>query len=129
VQHFVEKFNASFDRNVQAMSPEALEALARYHWPGNVRELEAAVENAFAMGHSDIIAREDLPRRILGPAEANGQGPAAGRAALPTLLEAERELLREALKAADGNKSRAAELLGVSRPRLYKMMERHGIRE
>jgi two-component system NtrC family response regulator len=46
---------------------------------------------------------------------------------VPTLLEAEQELLVKALAAADGNKTIAAKLLGVSRPRLYKMMERHGV--
>ena len=68
-----------------------------------------------------------LPAYVTEPVGAGARAGQENGDAIPTLLEAERELLLDALEAAGGNKTRAAELLGVSRPRLYKMMQRHGV--
>ena len=127
VRHFIEKFNKVSRRQVRDISQEALDVLERYRWPGNVRELESVIENTFALGKSDVIQKGDLPAHLLRETEAERQRQRAGEDGIPTLLEAERRLLLEAMKSADGNKTRAAEILGVSRPRLYKMLDRHGI--
>jgi DNA-binding NtrC family response regulator len=96
-----------------------------------VRELEGAIENAFAFASSDMIHKSDLPAYITKCIAANKRKSTKAREGMgvSTLFEAEKKLLVQALKAANGNKTRAAQLLGVSRPRLYKMMQRHGIRE
>ncbi|HUS93509.1 MAG TPA: sigma-54 dependent transcriptional regulator [Phycisphaerae bacterium] len=127
VRHFIEKFNKVSRRQVRDISQEALDVLERYRWPGNVRELESVIENTFALGKCDAIQKGDLPAHLLRETEAERQRQRAGEDGIPTLLEAERRLLLEAMKSADGNKTRAAEILGVSRPRLYKMLDRHGI--
>ncbi len=124
VNHFIAKFNSIFQRTVKGISSEALAILTRCLWPGNVRELESLVENAFALGKSEIIEKSDLPAHIIELSDDRRLEPKDG---MPTLLEAERELLVQALKLVSGNKTRAAKLLGISRPRLYKMIERHDV--
>ncbi len=131
VRHFIAKFNIVFQQIIKGIDTEALDILARYHWPGNVRELEGAIENAFAFSNSDVIHKSDLPAYIAEYIAANKyKSPEDSKGAeVSTLFEAEKKLLVRALKAAKGNKTCAAQLLGISRPRLYKMMARHGVRE
>ncbi len=123
VRHFIDAFNETFDRTVNGVSDEALDILTRHDWPGNVRELEGAVEHAFAVGKSHVIQVGELSMHLAAPA-----GPAGHDVKFQTLAKAERDLLVQALSVADGNKAMAARLLGISRPRLYKMIERHGLR-
>jgi DNA-binding NtrC family response regulator len=131
VRHFISKFNGILQQIIKGVEKEALEVLTRYDWPGNVRELEGAIESAFAFANSDMICKADLPGYMIKCVESRAYKLPADKteAGVSTLFEAERELLARALKAANGNKTRAAELLGVSRPRLYKMMQRHGVQE
>ncbi len=128
VQHFIAKFNGVFQRTVKGISNGALDVLARYHWPGNVRELEGTIEHAFAFGNTETIDKSNLPAYITECAiKADSRRQPVGEAGVSTLFETERELLVRALRVASGNKTQAAQLLGVSRPRLYKMIQRHGI--
>jgi len=127
VSHFIAKFNSTNHRVVKGISEDAMDLLVRYQWPGNVRELESAIENAFALGKSPIIQKCDLPAHISQSSGSDSLKPPEENDDVPTLSEAERELLVQALQAAHGNKSQAAQILGVSRPRLYKMMRRHGV--
>ena len=128
VRHFIARFSNTFQRTVKGISPAAMTALVQYDWPGNVRELESIVENVFALGGSDMIAKSELPADISELTGSKTPKERQDERAVPTLLQAERELLLEALKQANGNKTRAAEILGTSRPRLYKMMQRHGVK-
>ncbi len=126
VHHFIAKFNAFFERTIKHIDKDALDVLTRCRWPGNVRELESVIENAFALGSSESIQRSDLPGYIIEQAGAEmREARTKEEEGVRTLREAERELLLQALKLTDGNKTRAAKLLGISRPRLYKMMQRH----
>ncbi|TKJ32669.1 MAG: hypothetical protein CEE38_22755 [Planctomycetes bacterium B3_Pla] len=128
VRHFIGKFNDALPQNVTGITKDALEALAHYPWPGNIRELEGAIENAFALGNSEMIQQCDLPNYIVEYVEVEGHPSSAkGSTSVTSMVEAEKKLLLNALKATDGNKTHAARLLGVSRPRLYKMIQRHGI--
>ncbi len=131
VRHFISKFNGILQQIIKGVEKEALEVLTRYDWPGNVRELEGAIESAFAFANSDMICKADLPGYIIKCVESRAYKLPADKMEMgvSTLFEAERELLARALKAANGNKTRAAGLLGVSRPRLYKMMQRHRVQE
>ncbi len=127
VHHFIAKFNSVFQRTVKGISKDALDVLTRCRWPGNVRELESAIENAFAFGNSDTIQKADLPAYVTSRIDADGTKSRHSKAEVSTLFEAERQLLLRALKVAKGNKTHAAQLLGISRPRLYKMLQRHGV--
>lgn len=119
--HFVQHSAArSIDR-------PALALLMEYHWPGNVRELQNALERAAIVCSDQIIRAEDLPAAIR---QANLPG---GGFELPDQGfqwdEFEKSLVLQALQKAGNNKTRAAELLGVTRRRLYSMMERFNITE
>jgi DNA-binding NtrC family response regulator len=125
VQHFVDKFNKVFPNKVEGIDPKAMDHLAAYPWPGNVRELEHVIESLFAMGAQGRILLEDLPEQVLLRRGTTGvSAPAAGPQAL---AEAERKAVEQALRAARGNKSRAASILGISRTRLYNKMRLYGI--
>jgi transcriptional regulator with PAS, ATPase and Fis domain len=128
VHHFITNFNNVFKQTVEGMEKEAIDVLTRYRWPGNVRELEGAIEHAFAFGNTEMINKSNLPAYITESVnKADSLSLPVGDTGVSTLFEAEHELLVRALKVADGNKTRAAQFLGVSRPRLYKMISRHGI--
>lgn len=120
VHHFVE---ASPSRGIDRV---ALALLMDYHWPGNVRELQNAIERA-AIISSGMITAADLPPHIRQAEPAvDGYGYELPEEGIH-LDDFERELIRQAIRRADGNKTRAAELLGITRRRLYSMMERFGI--
>ncbi len=127
--HFISKFNSLFQRAVKGICKDAMDLLARYQWPGNVRELEGVIEHAFAFGNSDTIQKSDLPAYLTERINAVTRESATQKTPLSTISEAEKELLVRALKVAKGNKTHAAQLLGISRPRLYKMLQRYGVQE
>ena len=102
---------------------ETLEVLVAHDWPGNVRELENALGRAVVLATGGVIRPEHLDLADEEGSWGDQEGPAREGLSLDA---AERAQLEKALVAAGGNKSRAAELLGVSRPRLYRMLEKHG---
>jgi len=151
VAHFIEHFNRLFSKDVKLISPGALNALCANQWPGNIRELGHAIESAVLMTDSNRIDLDDLPFRhedaagnaIGVPAEATaptgGLGLVEGGAndaakdwpySLDAVIrEASRLALIRALQATEGNCHRAAELLGVSRYTVYRMLNRYGLAE
>ncbi|HEV7609500.1 MAG TPA: PEP-CTERM-box response regulator transcription factor [Steroidobacteraceae bacterium] len=116
------KFSNVAGRSKRGFTEEATAALEAYSWPGNVRELENRVKTAMIMAETPMLTAEDL-----------GLKEASESALLFNLKEvrtrAERQAIRQAMSITDGNVSRTAELLGVSRPTLYDLMEKYGIRE
>jgi len=114
--HFLERHAARYGKRLAGFEPEALEALLAHPWPGNVRELDHAVERAVLLAVGDHVRAADL-----------GLKPGEGGIALDhlTLDEAERELIRRALKRYEGNVSEAARALGLSRSAFYRRLERH----
>lgn len=116
------KFAQEYKRSVKRIAPEALEAIHHYSWPGNVRELENRMKRAVIMaeGHQITVADLDLPLPEINSFPFN----------LKQVRDnAERETILKALNYCEGNVSRAAELLGVTRPTLYNLMERLNIAE
>ncbi|MBI4178472.1 sigma-54-dependent Fis family transcriptional regulator [bacterium] len=122
VGHFIERFNTVFGRAVAGLSPEAMDIVQAHPWPGNVRQLENVIEGCFAMGVDQRIDVKDLPATIRVSTAAH-----AGE--VPRLVESEKVLIERALKAATGNKSHAARILGISRTRLYNKIETYKIEE
>jgi DNA-binding NtrC family response regulator len=107
----------------KVLSSESLDALMRHPWPGNVRELRNTIERLVVSSRGSLIEALDLPR-----ASASTQPPDAHPFAdLPTLDNLERRYLVHVLDAAHGNRTRAAEILGIDRRTLYRMAERFGI--
>jgi two-component system response regulator HydG len=99
------------------ISPRALARLAGYDWPGNVRELAHVLERAVLLAEGSVIREQDLP---LPAAAEPGE-------AVPTLEEVERRHIEQVLALCGGNKVRAARLLGIPRPNLYRKLERYGL--
>jgi DNA-binding NtrC family response regulator len=108
------------------LRPDALAALERYPWPGNVRELENVLSRALVLAGTDPIAPEHLP----AAARAGAPGASASAGVLDDLLVPgfqldafERDLVHQAIVKAGGNKAQAARLLGVTRRRMYSLLE------
>jgi len=122
VDHFVARFARENRKAVQGVSREAMDQLLKYDYPGNVRELENIIERAVVLARGELVTTEDLPfGRPHAPLEAAG-GPDAARSLRQAVEDLERRMIREALKEAGGNQSRAAERLGLSERMLrYKL--------
>ncbi len=157
VGHFVEQYCRLFAKHIRRISRQAIEALCAYPWPGNVRELAHAVESAVLMSDGDSITLNELPSNVLegrDTSEASisevaasgmpvelpeagaaapavvGEAPAESRFSLDAAIrEASKDALVRALNATHGNCHRAADLLGVSRYTVYRMLARYGLTE
>jgi DNA-binding NtrC family response regulator len=108
----------------KVLSADALEALMRHPWPGNVRELRNTIERLVVSSRGSMLEAADLPETVVAARQAT---PAQPFSDLPTLDDLERRYLLHVLDAAQGNRTRAAEILGVDRRTLYRMAERFGI--
>lgn len=125
-EHFLERASAIHERRGASFEPAALEWLTAQHWPGNIRQLEHLVERALLTGTASVIGVDDLRRTLamdLGP-EPVALLPSVGSMTLP---EIERAMILKALRHHEGNLSRAADSLGMSRPALYRRLEKYGI--
>lgn len=116
-------------------APATMELLKSYSWPGNVRELKNAIEGAMIVSDGDVILPDHVPlnRRVGSAATAATEEPSsAATIHIPstglTLDAAEKQLLESTLRLAKFNQSQAARMLGVSRPTIARMMEKHGLR-
>jgi DNA-binding NtrC family response regulator len=125
IQAFLDEFNIRDRRQVRAVSPEAMRMLELYDWPGNVRELRNVIERATILARGEYLEPQHLPR--FGPApRALEPPPAAGLTIAPgmTVDEAERKLILATLEAAGNNKTRAADMLGISLKTLHNKLNR-----
>jgi two-component system response regulator HydG len=111
------------------LSPQAAERLMAYDWPGNVRELENCMERAVALARFDQIAVDDLPEKVRSFRSDRVVVSADDASELVTLDELERRYVRRVLKMLGGNKSRAAQILGLDRRTLYRKLERYERRD
>jgi DNA-binding NtrC family response regulator len=125
VQHFLDKFNKVFPNKVEGCEPRVMDLFAEFPWPGNVRELEHVIESLYALGAHGRIMVADLPEHLRSPRAAGGERKTAVGA--QPLAQTERLAVLEALRAARGNKSRAASILKISRSALYNKMRLYGI--
>ena len=123
IQAFIEEFNVRDRRHVRAVTPEAMKMLELYEWPGNVRELRNVIERATILAKGEYIEPQHLPR--FGP-PMRSLDSSAGVTIAPgmTVDEAERKLILATLEASGGNKTRAAEMLGISLKTLHNKLNR-----
>jgi two-component system, NtrC family, response regulator HydG len=111
--HFITKFNKKLVRDIQGVSEDVMNIFTHHTWPGNVRELEHIIEHASILSNSGIICVEDLPQDVIEGVNLSLENT--------SLLPLEEKLtLEQALVVADGNKSRTAKLMGISRRTLYR---------
>ena len=125
IRAFLDEFDTKYDKRVKAVDEIVLEILRRHPWPGNVRELRNVLERAVIACAADVIAPAHLPAGL-----SNLADPAPGDVIrLPVgtrLADVEREVILKTLAAVDRNKTRAAELLGISVKTLYNKLNQYG---
>lgn len=109
------------------LSDDAVDLLRSYQWPGNIREMENLLRHAAASVRSGTIRASDLPRKVIAPRLAVGAGTVVGarRYSRPKCSAQEMSLIRQALISEGGNKTRAAERLGMSRTTLWAKLQRY----
>jgi two-component system response regulator HydG len=108
------------------LAPEAARKLLDYSWPGNVRELLNAIERAVALAEHDRITVADLPDKIQGFSPSQVLLTSADPAELAPLEEVERRYILKVLELVGGNRTRAAEVLGIDRKTLYSKLKSYG---
>jgi len=130
--HFIQEFNRNNKKQIRGVSSRTMGVLLRYHWPGNVRELENCIERAAVMADGDILDVTDLTQ-ILRPVAAGAAPPPSASDHWPrSLRDAERDLILKTLQSVQGNRTRAAELLGISLRGLHyklKSLREQGVPE
>jgi len=120
--HFLNKFERSLSRNGMRFSKGAMKLLLGYAWPGNVRELENTIERAAILAETDVIHSHDLPDKLRSNAMPAGVEMDNGNV---TLEDLEREHIKRVLTRVEGNKDRAAQMLGIHVSTLYRKMQRY----
>jgi len=124
VEHFNQRFSQAYGKKPKTFDPRAIEALQNHSWPGNVRELKNTVERVVIMRAHPRVRPGDLP-------PFGEEAPPASSYRFPSFKDAtdayHREFIERKLAEADGNVSRAAELMGVDRSHLYRRMRALGI--
>lgn len=128
-QHFITLHAEKTGKNILGFTPEAMRLMVGYPWSGNIRELRNSVEYAFVLAREKSIGLEHLPEKITSykSLDTRTLGLSSPR---DTLLKglSEKEKLIDALEKADGNQTRAAKLIGVSRITIWKRIKKHGIK-
>lgn len=154
IDHFLRTAAATHGRDVQQVSPEAMDVLLRHSWPGNIRELENLIERLVLLARGPVIGIDAIPSQILSSrsAESFGGAPTGGtghdkahlarevlqhraadrhniRPLAEALADPERQIILEALRLCEGNRSEAANALQIDRTTLYKKMRKLAITE
>jgi DNA-binding NtrC family response regulator len=152
IGYFIEQYNRLFSKDVAEISRASIDVLCAYQWPGNVRELSNAIESAVILSENNRIVVSDLPEHVVDgtgaelmnrqeePPPANAHAPVSVAHRLPAidfgaeplgflLDDVIKKTLVRSLEETEGNRRRAANLLGVSRSTLYRMLTRYGIAE
>jgi transcriptional regulator with PAS, ATPase and Fis domain len=125
VKLFLNRFSSQAGKQFTGVSPEAMDMLIAFHWPGNVRELENIIERAVALSEGPVLQPGDIHLDAVRTKPASGTAPLIPEG--QTLEQWEDEMIREALRRANGNKSQAARMLGVSRNALRYRLSKIGI--
>lgn len=121
IQRFIEKFNADLKKKISGVSADALKILLNYSWPGNVRELENVIQRAITLSQQEIICAEDLPSSVIQEADEDLTEKALRKKY--TVEQLENEYIKRVLLEVGGNKTKAAEILGLDRKTLYRKLQ------
>jgi two-component system response regulator AtoC len=125
--HFLQKYSEANGKVISAIAAETMARLEAYPWPGNVRELENAIERAVAVSSHPILLPDDLPLHLVPATAPAVEVEVSDRVELVSLEALTRWHIARVLAATGGNKKRAAEILGVDRRTLYRMLERYAM--
>ncbi|MDT8296821.1 MAG: helix-turn-helix domain-containing protein, partial [Spirochaetaceae bacterium] len=123
VSHFAKVYADKFGKKVLEIDPEAMTLLTTYSWPGNVRELENVIANSMVMVQTGTLMSVHLPSDFRNPSVSRGKMTLEMGL---TLEEVERRYITETMKSLNGNKTLAADSLGISRKTLYNKLNKTG---
>jgi DNA-binding NtrC family response regulator len=134
---FLQEFARENGKPVKEFTSEAMETLINYHWPGNVRELRTVVEHAVVLCRGDRVGMRDLPATIRGRTGAGNAGTPGGESPARgwpnqdhlTVQDAEKQLIIRALKEANGNRTLAAQKIGMSRRTLHRKLHAYHLED
>ena len=126
IQAFVEEFDAKYERKVRGVDEAALRLLVAHDWPGNVRQLRNTLERAVISCAGDLITAADLPSEPV-PGSVEEPRASAPHPAAVKLKDVEREVILKTLASMGNNKTRAAEVLGISLKTLHNKLNRYGV--
>lgn len=140
ISHFSERFSERLGRSVRAITPDAIKAMVEYSWPGNIRQLENIVERMVLLAEGEELTLDDLPAEVVeGERDPEAGVDTARDGPLPSgklkeivkerSQQLERDLISAALGEEDGNVTRAAKRLGISRKGLQMKMKEYGLRD
>ena len=119
--HFVKMYCQKYRKNQRTISPNALKRLEKYRWPGNIRELQHAIERAVIMSDNDVLNPDDFFFLMSGPQDTSIQSDSYN------LEDIEKSIIQKAINKYQGNISKAAKELGLTRASLYRRLEKHGL--
>ncbi|HHT9120408.1 MAG TPA: sigma-54 interaction domain-containing protein [Candidatus Hypogeohydataceae bacterium YC41] len=130
VERFLTKSSNEIKKRIQGVSAECMRILESYDWPGNIRELQNVIERLVTWTENDSIITEDfLPPELLSQIVRTSPHYKRTGKLYEVIHSLEKDIIANALKEAGGNKSKVAEILGISRPLLYKKIELYGLEE
>jgi DNA-binding NtrC family response regulator len=124
VKAFLDEFGRENNKQVRELTTDALNILRAYDWPGNVRELRNAIEQMVVLARAERLTVRDVPAAIRAGADLSKINVV--RAGM-TVVDAERQLIAQALTEADGNRTKAAQKLGISRRTLHRKLKKYGL--
>lgn len=125
--HFLQKFSSENQRDMIEIDPAALALLCSPPWPGNIRELSNVIERAVVMSTGAIIFADDLPAPLHQPISGVKSTPSGERNLKEEIKREERRIISEVLEQQEGNRTRTALMLGISRRALMYKLQEYGI--
>jgi len=120
VEHFFRKAVSKTKKDVRCISKEAMEVLTAYHWPGNIRQLENTIERAIALTSNRALMVSDIPLDLLQMGKPKDGEPRG----LPTIMEVKLAYIEKLMRETGGKQVKAAEILGVDRKTLYRLLKK-----
>ena len=123
-EHFLARYSQKNKKDIRSFHSDAIEALLSYAWPGNIRELENAIERAVILCLDEQISVQHLPAQVQQALQDTESHPFAIRPGL-SLKDMEKELILSTLRQTDNNRTRAAEILGITRQTLQNKLKEY----
>ena len=127
IEHFIRQANEIHGAGVKGIAPDARRALMAFEWPGNIRQLRNVIENMVVLAADRTLTVENIPTEIQHRPDQIASAQLDGLAGI-SLEEAEKQLIRNTLKMVDGNRERAASILGIGERTLYRKIKDYGLK-
>ena len=126
INHFMDKYNQKFKKNIHYISPNTLKVLSYYKWPGNIRELENVIEHAFVVCNSEAIKTEHLPLKFQDILHELNLSDANNNKTTP-FESVEKQLIATTLQKQNGNRTKTAAALGINKTTLWRKMKKYNL--